>query len=107
MRAFMIRRRLSRGLSFLILLLTVMFSARELPELLTLADDVANEADFVVIVPDETSVKSALSAERVSAVSTSLAAPVNLPRLFALASPPTPPTEAGQARLRLLSLQRK
>jgi hypothetical protein len=50
------RVRLSKGsLSFLILFLGLVFGARELPELLSLADDVSNDGDVIEVVCPEAS----------------------------------------------------
>lgn len=102
----MTKRRLGRGLSFLILLVTVMFAARELPEFLSLADDVSNDGELLELVRHDRTSHLPFSDEQAAPFSFFLAAPLNLPSASASHSPPVLPFGAGQDILRLLSLQR-
>ena len=95
------------GLSFLVLFLGLVFGARELPELLSLADDVSNDGDIVEVLCPQRSHRSIQSREDaprtagwIAPFADALATTGVIPRVGAH------PT-FGRSLLRLLSLQRK
>ncbi len=101
------RRCLERCLSLLILLVAVVFAARELPELFTLGDDTSNDAVLLETDRPGTSARSLSATERLTPGLTSQIVAANLPRIPARPSAPDRSRKAGPDLLRLLSLQRK
>jgi len=102
------RVRHSRGrLSFLILFLGLVFGARELPELLSLADDVSNDGDIVGLVYTEGSRRSTPSREDKPGARSYIALLIEASGLTNRTTPSVLCLSAGRSLLRLHTLQRK
>jgi hypothetical protein len=102
------RIRLSRGsLSFLILFLGLVFGGRELPELLSLADDVSNDGVMVGLVCPKGSRSSVPSRENESGALAYIVVLTKDSHLTDRILPQGLRLMTGRSLLRLLSLQRK
>ena len=97
-------RRHMRFLSFLTLSMALLFGIRELPELLSLADDVSNDGVATELVA------SGVSSDRSSELDYGESAPRAVskvvPRFWTCHFPRTLPLRAGKSLLQLLSLRR-
>ena len=98
-------RRHVRLLSFLSLSVALLFGIRKLPELMSLADDVSNDGEFIQFVaPDHSTVKTSeshLGEFAAHAIPSREAA-----RSWLYLSSPTFPPRSGKSLLQLLSLLR-